>query len=493
MDLKKAVQFFFEKHPYISANAVEFKTEDNAVVAHIKKLGVTRAYIDEDHLVGFDVLELSNGEKVLLNKANYENLSHHALDFAKPSKAPNINPHLVIPVPGGVRMRFFKLADYVADVEREGNYYNVTVYDEEDKIVENRTMLTQDELVALLAKYGLKADEETLEVGGVVANAEPLIVASKPQAEVKVASNETMKMYRLENGFYSTPFGFEKDGARTISGEKMNVVFYKGAHLVTDRGFLIPENAEELVVPKPVLAETLHVEDICILTDGIYATEPFQVKEAAEGVIKGVGRDDEPVEIYKVATNTLANIRTKEKTIYIVPKDWKVYKLAESKATTVKEKVGEIFIARLGSRYYFSFNDKASFGPIEKLRRWLARHGVGKIGIAFLEHELSKKPTVKVFVYRTTTSRSDSEDTTTISDKTELKVKKASSLYGNVSGDDVFKLFEKTQRTLLDLLEQSQQGEIPLDPEMILRTAQGLDEIIRNYVTVLYKKQEENS
>jgi len=61
-----------------------------------------------------------------------------------------------------------KAAMYVAEVEKNGNFYNVEVYESTDnegeKLIDKAEFVSPDELALLAEKYGLKLPDDVLEM-----------------------------------------------------------------------------------------------------------------------------------------------------------------------------------------------------------------------------------------------------------------------------------------------------------------------------------------
>jgi len=92
--LSNFVQFFYEKHPYLSAQQVKFKEDSGQVCAIVKGLGVTCAVESNGRVIGFDVLDMGEQGKLLLTKQNFDNIMASSSNFARPSKQKKINPRM---------------------------------------------------------------------------------------------------------------------------------------------------------------------------------------------------------------------------------------------------------------------------------------------------------------------------------------------------------------------------------------------------------------
>lgn len=488
--MEKFIKFFFEKHPYVPVDAVKFEEKDGIVAAKIKNAGVSFAFLVEDTPVGFDVIRTPSGEFVFFDKDNYEDLVGQEVSFGRPAKTPNINPSLEIPTPRGV-IGLKKTAGFVADVDRAGNLYTVTIFDDEDRVVYHKTLLSRNAVIKALKEYGLEPSEEILENGGVVSTEEKLLaeINSEEQPQIKTASEETAVMYKVGD-FYTPPITTQTNYmVKFASGEVRPVIFKEGTTVISDKILVLDPKLPKLHVPEPVPAKNLEKDAVYIFASSTQATEPIVALHHSGNAVFGVNKEGEEVQVYKMASDrTYGECRGRSPKVYLLYGDWKLYKLG-TVVTKYKEKVTEFTVSRLSvNKFAFTEGGKELYFDQKGLMRYLARRGVPYSTIASILANLEEANSVNVALYTEMKHETQSEDTSTVTEQVKAKLKKIAQLYGTLGDSPELQTLHKAQQVILQLLEAETDQQLR---QVLYNTAAGMDVVMRTLAERLYMSQDQ--
>lgn len=489
--MEKFIKFFFEKHPYVPVDAVSFEEKDGIVAAKIKHVGVSFAFLVDDRPVGFDVIRTPSGEFVFFDKDNYEDVAGQTTMFGRPAKAPNINPSLEMPTSRGV-IGLKKTAGFVADVDRAGDLYTVTIFDDNDRVVYHKTLLPRNAVIEALKEYGLRPSEEILENGGVVSTEENLIaeINSEERPQIKAASERTAVMYKVGD-FYTPPITTQTNYmVKFASGEVRPVVFKEGGTFVSDRILVLDPNLPKLHVPEPVPAKSLEKNAVYIFASSTQATEPIVVTGYKENAVFGVNQNGEEVQVYKLASDdTYGECRDGSPKVYLLYGDWKLYKLG-SVIASYREKVTEFTVSKLSSnKFAFTEGNKELYFDQKGLMRYLARRGVPYSTIAGILNQLEDAKSVNVTLFKEVKHEAQSDSTSTVTDQVRAKLRKIAQLYGTLGQSPELQTLQKAQQVILQMLE------VETDPQfrqVLYNTAAGMDAVMRTFAERLYMAQEQS-
>jgi len=501
--LSNFVQFFYEKHPYLSAQQVKFKEDSGQVCAIVKGLGVTCAVESNGRVIGFDVLDMGEQGKLLLTKQNFDNIMASSSNFARPSKQKKINPRMEIPIPRGV-MWLTKAAMYVAEVEKNGNFYNVEVYESTDnegeKLIDKAEFVSPDELALLAEKYGLKLPDDVLENGGTVSSAEPVDVAiDEEEAQVKESAFTlgVHTLYRLstEPPLYTPPVArLEKKAATLIDGTKRTIIFDAPSNIVTDKIITLSKQAQAFSVPIGYSINNVSDGDFILITSELASFEPIYVKEASAHSLTGIDVNGKVHHLSLFRSNKPGKITKISQDNYLLTGDWSIYKIASTISTT-KESIGNFTITVVNQSpklYNIKWEDGRDVTiPEANLGRYLAKYGIPDALAAAITGKLGDSTSVNISLYKEDKHQSDTDDTLTSISALKAKIKKvASAMYGTMSAAPEIKQLNDSYQLILAMMQQAQDEQTYT---ILQQAAMALDALLRYLVPQMQMNQYSDS